>query len=719
MSTADQLAAELRRHRGLYYAGTPEISDAEFDALEDRLRALAPAHEVLAEVGAAPGARGAIEAVELDLPVAELAAELRSTSDPLYAGTGTLDDKAGLRRYKAVWSSLSAREPGHPALASALLPEGLDWPKARHELPMGSLNKVNAPEELVEWATRCDQLALAAGRPPISSSLCVTEKLDGLSIEVVYADGQVERAITRGDGTIGEQITANVLRMEGVPATIADRRRLSVRGEIVLRRARADEYRAFRERVRGPLGDISLRNTAAGLARANKPDMVAGVRYLTVYFYDLEGAEGLSREHDKLALLRALGFAVPHVAFGDLAAIQAEFGRYASGHRGTLDYEIDGLVVRADDLDTATLLGELNNRPRAAVAYKFESEMQVTKLLDVEWSTGDSGRITPVAKVEPVRLAGARVVQASLHNLANVERLGIAPGDEVLISRRNDVIPYVEKVVAKLSEGVAAAPTTCSACQTPVARDGEYLVCKNLECPARRIGRLRQWIGRLELLNWGEKTLVRLFEEGLAREPADLYRITPEQLMALDGFGETTAKKLLEPLHALKKIPLDRFIAALGIESVSLETGALLVRAGYDSMPKIAEATLEELSGIAGLGTIKAEKIKEGVGGRLAEVERLAAVGVVPVAPREGGPLAGLTFCFSGSHARPRKVLEGIVDRHGGRVASGVTKGVDYLVLADASSTSSKAEKARKLGTAVIDEAAFDEVVRARGGTVE
>ena len=228
-----------------------------------------------------------------------------------------------------------------------------------------------------------------------------------------------------------------------------------------------------------------------------------------------------------------------------------------------------------------------------------------------------------------------------------------------------------------------------------------------------------QWIGRLELLNWGEKTLVRLFEEGLAREPADLYRITPEQLMALDGFGETTAKKLLEPLHALKKIPLDRFIAALGIESVSLETGALLVRAGYDSMPKIAEATLEELSGIAGLGAIKAEKIKEGVGGRLAEVERLAAVGVVPVAPREGGPLAGLTFCFSGSHARPRKVLEGIVDRHGGRVASGVTKGVDYLVLADASSTSSKAEKARKLGTAVIDEATFDEVVRARGGTVE
>ncbi len=718
MSTADQLAAEMRRHRALYYAGTPEISDSEFDALEDRLRALDPAHEVLAEVGAAPSAEVAAAEVvaTIEAPVDELARELTALSDPFYAGTGGEGDKATVRRYKALWTSLVARAPDHPALAGALLPEGLDWPKARHEIPMGSLNKVNTADELIEWVTRCDQLAAALPREPISSALCVTEKLDGLSVEVVYAGGRVERAITRGDGTIGEQITPNVLRMEGVPATIADPRRLSVRGEIVLRRAQADAYRAFRERVRGPLGDISLRNTAAGLARANKPDMVAGVRYLTVYFYDLEGAEGLRTEKEKLELLRALGFTVPHVAFGDREAIQAEFAAYAGGRRAALDYEIDGLVVRADDLDTATLLGDLNNRPRAAVAYKFESEMQVTKLLRVDWSTGDSGRITPVATVEPVRLAGAKVTQASLHNLANVERLGVDVGDEVLISRRNDVIPYVEKVVAKLAEGTAAAPSVCVSCQAPVAREGEYLTCKNLDCPARRIGRLRQWIGRLELLNWGEKTLIRLFEEGLAREPADLYRITPEQLMALDGFGETTAKKLLEPLHALKKIPLDRFIAALGIESVSIETGSLLVRAGYDSMQRIAEATREDLAAIAGLGEIKADKIKEGVGGRLDEVARLAEVGVVPVAPKEGGPLAGLTFCFSGSHARPRKELEGIVEKNGGRVASGVTKGVAYLVLADANSTSSKAEKARKIGTVVIDEAGFDAVVKERGG---
>jgi len=714
----EHLATELRRHRAAYYAGEPAISDEEFDALEDRLRKLAPKHPVLGEVGARP-AESADDgkAPIIDAKPEALAQELTALSDAFYASGPAVTDKLLQKRYKPLWASLQAIAPDHPALGHAVLPEGLDWPKSRHEIPMGSLNKVNTTDELLEWAARCDALAVEAGRPPVSSALHVTEKLDGLSIEVIYANGGVERAVTRGDGIIGEQITANVARMQGVLPKIKDKRRLSVRGEIVLRKKDANAYRVFREAARGPLGEISLRNTAAGLARANKPDMVAGVRYLTVYFYDLEGADELNTEQKKLVFLSKLGFTVPSSAFGDLTAMQAEFAAYASGRRAALDYEIDGLVVRADDLDTATLLGELNNRPRAAIAYKFESEMQVTKLLAITWSTGDSGRITPIATVEPVRLAGAQVSQASLHNLANVEKLGIGVGDEVLISRRNDVIPYIEKVVAKTGAGVEAAPSTCAACHTPVVREGEYLVCRNLDCSARRIGRLRVWVGRLELLNWGEKTLIRMFTEGLVKEPADLYRLTPEILTKLDGFGEVTAKKLLEPLNALKKIPLDRFIAALGIETVSMETASLLVRAGLDSVERIAAAPLEELAAIPGLGSIKAEKIKEGIGARLEEVKRLAEVGVVPVTPKEGGPLAGLSFCFSGSHSRPRKVLETMVDTHGGRVAGAVTKGVDYLVLADGSSTSSKAEKARKIGTQVIDEQAFEEILRSRGIT--
>jgi DNA ligase (NAD+) len=719
-SATEELADQIRLHRRLYYEGVPQISDAEFDALEDRLRELNPEHPVLAEVGApAPAAASKPQASREVVrgSDAEIASELDEICARFYEGLAPSELKGLSRRYRSLYDALLDRSPRHPSLARLVTPEGVDWPKARHEIPMGSLNKVNTEEELIKWATRCDELAQASTLPPISSDLSLTEKLDGLSIEVVYHYGEVESAITRGDGEIGERITSNVLRMRGVPKKIARKERLSFRGEIVLLRSSAEELRAYREQVGRALGDISLRNSAAGLARANKPEMVPGVRYLTVFFYDVEGVEGLSTEHEKLELIRSLGFIAPGVAFGDVRAILECYHAYAGKSRGELDYEIDGLVVRANHLDTATILGELNNRPRAAVAFKFESEMQVSRLRDIRWQTGDTGRITPVAIVDPVRLAGAQVVQASLHNVANVQRLGIGVGDEVMVSRRNDVIPYIEKVVVK-GPNHASAPEVCEACHAPVTIEGEYLVCRNAQCPARRIGRLRTWIKQLDLNNWGDRTLERLYELGLVKEPADFYRLTQADLTSLEGFGEVSAKKLLDPLHAKKRIPLDVFIAALGVESVALETARLLVRNGYDSIDRIAGASLEDLAAIPGLGEIKAERVKEGLGSRLEEVRHLAELGVVPVAPKEGGPLAGLSFCFSGSHSRPRKELEAIVEKNGGRIASSVTKDVSYLVLADAGSTSSKAQKALKIGTQILDEKGFEALVTERGGAL-
>lgn len=293
----------------------------------------------------------------------------------------------------------------------------------------------------------------------------------------------------------------------------------------------------------------------------------------------------------------------------------------------------------------------------------------------------------------------------------------IGPGDEVLVSRRNDVIPYVERIVVD-SGNEEEAPERCRVCETPVEADGEYLVCPNIDCPARRRGRLKTWVKQLGLLEWGERTLEILFEHQLAKEPADLYRLTRADITSLEGFGEVTARKLLDPLHAKKKIPLPIFIAALGIPSVSRETGKLLVGAGFDTFDRIANAELEALAAVEGLGEIKADKISRGVRSRLEEIERLRAVGVEPVLPEEGGPLNGLSFCFSGSHSRPRKELVQIVEANGGTVRSGVTKGLDYLVLADPSSTSSKAQKARNLGTAIIDEAGLEAVVRERGGAM-
>jgi DNA ligase (NAD+) len=241
------------------------------------------------------------------------------------------------------------------------------------------------------------------------------------------------------------------------------------------------------------------------------------------------------------------------------------------------------------------------------------------------------------------------------------------------------------------------------------------LVCPNRDCPARVRGRLKTWVKQLGLLEWGEKTLEALHERGLVREPADLYRLSTKDLTALPGFGEVSAKKLLNPLNAKKDIPFPTFIAALGIPAVSKETGKLLMQAGFDTLDSLYEATSEQLAEVEGLGAIKADKIKTGLSQRKAEIERLAEVGVRPVRPEHGGPLHGLSFCFSGAHSRPRKTLARWVEDHGGTVASGVTKGLSYLVLSDPNSTSSKAQKARKLGVEILDEAGFEALLESKG----
>jgi DNA ligase (NAD+) len=717
----EQLAKQIRYHRDRYYNAQPEISDEEFDALEDRLRDLAPDHPVLAEIGAPPveetvdeeaAAREARELAE-KTSATKLAEMLIAETDRFYEGRSS--DPA---HYKGLWLALLEEAPEHPAFERAIPPRGMDWRKARHEIPMGSLNKVNSAEELADWAARCDELAVKSGLPKISGDLAMTEKLDGISIEVLYQDGELESAITRGDGLIGERISPNVRRMHGVPERIELRGRISVRGEIILRKSDAKKFIAFKKKVDKRFTELkSLRNTAAGIARTKEPTLLPGCRFLSVLFYDIEGVTGLKTEREKVSLMQELGFLVPAEHFGDLTKIQAAYDSYDK-KRKKLDYDIDGLVVRAADLHTSMMLGDLNNRPRAAVAFKFASEMQVTLLRDILWSTGDTGRITPIAQIDPVFLAGAEVRQASLHNLANLRKLDIGVGDQVLVSRRNDVIPYVEKVVVKGAHR-ASAPEKCLVCGTPPSIEGEYLVCRNPRCPAVQIGRVKTWIKQLGFLEWGDKTFVRFFEEGLVREVADLYRLKPDDITRLEGFGEISAKKLLEPLHANKKIPLAIFIAALGIESVSRETAKLLVKAGYGSFEAIAGASPEELSQIEGLGAIKAEKIISGMKSRLAETKKLAELGVIPVTVEESGPLAGLSFCFSGSHSKPRKVLQQTVEKNGGTVASGVTKGLTYLVLADATSTSSKAEKARKLGTEIIDEKMFEEIVKQKGGSVD
>jgi DNA ligase (NAD+) len=623
--------------------------------------------------------------------VEELGEQLAEHRARYYEGRPAVSDAA----YDALEDELRKLDPTHPLLAKVGAPAAAEyWDKAPHIIPMGSLNKASSPEELREWLERCDELLGKDGLDPIDDDLYVTEKLDGLSLELIYRDGRFADGITRGDGDVGERITANVARMRGVPKRIRREGTISVRGEIILRLA--DKRAHFADYT-------SPRNAAAGTAR--RLDGI-GNEHLTVVCYDLAPETGLGREVEKLALLRELGFATPASWHGDAKAVLEIHDEYTSGRRTSLDYEIDGLVVRANSLAAQHALGDLNRRPRGAVAFKFPSPVKLSVVRELRWDTGPSGRVTPVATVDPVELAGAMVRRASLHNAGNVRRLGIGLGDEVLVSRRGDVIPYIEEVVKKVGAPMAT-PDRCAMCQSELSLEGEYLLCRNDDCPARVEGRIHNWIHAVDANLWGEKLVRALIEAGKVREPVDLYRITVDDIASLERHGKKSAQNALDQLHARLPLDLPTFLAGLGIEGFSTQTARLLVQAGHDDLDKILGATEEELAAIHGLGVIKAKNIVRGLHARAAEVARLRAAGVEPVVKKSHGPLRGKTFCITGSHGRSRKELTRLVEAAGGRVLSSVTKELDYLVIADPASTSSKAQKARELGTRLIDEAAL------------
>jgi DNA ligase (NAD+) len=629
--------------------------------------------------------------------IAELAKLLKKYKDAYYNATPLISDAA----YDALEDEMRSLDPNHPILSSVGAPAAVTaWEKARHAIPMGSLNKVINEGEFRQWASRCDELGKKDKLKTITDNLFITEKLDGLSLAVTYDKGKLVDAITRGDGEVGERILSNAKRMKGVAAKLKSSVSVTVRGEIILRLS--DMKKHFPDAA-------NPRNQASGTSKRFDG---AGCEHLSVLFYDLDG-EDHAHEESKFKRLVALGLEVPNYKATDLSGALALHGEYSKTKRAKLDYEIDGLVVRANDTHAQHMLGELGNRPRAAIAFKFASQAKVTTLIDIVWETGSSGRVSPVAVVEPVELAGATVRRASLHNAGNIAELGIGIGDEVLVSRRNDVIPYVEEVVTKKGK-TAKPPTKCATCKASLEKIGEYLACRNRKCQSLIEGRIENWIDALGVLEWGDKLINQLVEADLVSEPADLYKLKPEQIANLERRGMTIANKVLDNLKAQLPISLPKFLAALGIENFGLQTAKTLVSAGYDSLDKVQDGKLDKIAAIPGVGPSKAKAIVDGMKDRKAEIARLLAVGVVPVNKAAAGPLAGKTFCFTGALSRPRKEFEQMVEERGGTLLAGVTKDLHFLIMADPLSGSSKAQKAKKYGTECIDETQFLAMVAAK-----
>jgi DNA ligase (NAD+) len=617
--------------------------------------------------------------------VAELRDRIREAREAYYNGSPTLSDAA----FDALVDELSEAEADDDILTAVGAPPPVsEWKKAKHSIPMGSLDKVNTLAQMSAWA-------LASGPP--GEPLFVTEKLDGISIHLKYERGKFTQAVTRGDGYVGEDITSNVAKMKGVPVRLPAKFTGSFRGEILLLRS---DHKAWFAEYANP------RNAASGIAKRYDGK---GNEHLSVYVYRVaDSDQDFASEAEQFAFLASMGFQTPNHYLSALTPgvkTPHDFWvEYQQGKRDALDYDIDGLVVAVNDLAKQMALGEKDLRPKGAVAFKFAPLARETVIRSIAWQTGATGRMTPVATFDPVNLLGAQVVNASLYNLKYIRDLGLGPGARVLVARANDVIPRVTETIVRVDPDTP--PSVCTTCGASTEIDGEYLVCADRAgCPAQAVGRIVQWVKALDVLDFGDGLIEKLVVAGRVKTVPDLYRLTVADVAGLDRLGEKTATKVLANLAAKSPVPLELFLGALSIPGVATSTVKMIIADGLDTFESIWEAPLERLAAVPGLGPIKAASLRAFFAANVSLLNDLASV--VPIAARVRGALTGSSFCFTGSMQRKRAELESMASKAGGEVKASVTKGLTYLVMADASSTSSKAQAARKNGTKVLSEEDF------------
>ena len=660
---AAELRAELHRHAHLYYVeARPEISDEEYDLLFRRLQALEAAHPRLCTT---------------DSPTQRVGAE----------------------------------------------PQG-SFQTVEHTAPMLSLDSTQDADEVRRFDERVRK-ALGEGVEP---TYLLEPKLDGASIELVYENGVLVRAVTRGNGRQGEGITENIRTIPTVPLRLRTEVRaapplLALRGEVMMY---ISDFEAFNQRLveSGQEPYASPRNSAAGAVR-QLDSRVTASRKLGLLVYDVLRVDGVSFASDEAGVeaIRQWGFTVPERiqvvhSLDEIVAYHAGFVR----DRDDLDYEIDGVVIKLDDTAGRETMGMTSHHPRWALAFKFEPRKEITRLDKIGIQVGRTGVLTPVAFLRPVVVGGVTISRASLHNREELQRKDIREGDTVRIQRAGDVIPQVVEVVEHEKDRAEPfqMPTECPACGTPTYEDGPRTVCPNrFGCPAQLKGRIVHFGAReaLDIEGLGEETAHLLVDRKLVGSMAELFDLTPEQLVELEGFAEKSAASLVEAIQAKKEPELRRFLIALGIPEVGV-TVARDLAAYFGRFDGIIGASRDDLEAIDGIGPRMSEVITE----FLADERNAAAIqairdrGVVPeehepVAPDTGSAGAAV---FTGTLPVSRPVAEESWRGVGGRVVNSVSKKTDFVVAG--ARAGSKLAKAEKLGVEVIDYEAFLERLLALGG---
>ena len=625
--------------------------------------------------------------------------------------------------YDALYRELEALEDEHPELITPDSPtqrvggepiEGFE--EVRHSVPMLSLANARKIEDLREWDARVRRL-LGEDETP----LYVTElKIDGLAVSLRYENGRLVRGATRGNGVLGEDVTAQLRTIRSIPDRLDDDppEVLEPRGEAYI--PIADFEKLNRElEGEGKKPYANPRNLAAGSIRQLDPKITAR-RPLTILLYGVgEGGEIFESHSEMLAALKAYGLRVnPYEVHQGIDSVIEECERWAK-ERESIGYQIDGVVVKVDSREQQLALGSVARSPRWAIAYKFEPLAGRTKLLDVVVKVGRTGALTPQAVLEPVNVGGVVISRATLHNEDYVREKGILIGDTVVVERAGDVIPQVAGAVTGERKGEEYAfemPAHCPVCDEPVSRpEGEAVTrCVNARCPAQALEHIIHWSSKsaMDIDGLGEKLATRLFDLGLISDAADVYDLEAEQLVPLEGFGEKSAQNLIRAIERSKDRPFSLVLYALGIRHVGAVTASLIAtRLGGEDLMRGVE--VERLTGIDGVGEVVARAVVEyfDLEDNRDLVRRLMERGL-DFGREEGGPaegpLSGKRVVITGTLDRPRNYYVGRLEAAGGTFTSSVSKNTDYVLAGE--DAGSKLERARELGVPVLDEAGFEEL---------